>query len=115
MHDAFVCYSRAADTDLAIALRYGLHSFNRRLKTAGASGFRDDSSLSANPGHWPSIVASLDDSEYLILLASSRSATSQWVARELMYWCEHKDPQRIQLVLTTRNRGRGSRPTLSGT
>jgi WD40 repeat protein len=62
--------------------------------------FRDDASLSANPDLWGSIVRALDDSEYFILLASPPAADSQWVAKEVEYWLEHRGTDRLLVVLT---------------
>ncbi len=62
--------------------------------------FRDESSLSANPHLWSSIVAAMARSEWFILLLSPESVQSEWVNREVQYWLDHKDPERILPVLT---------------
>jgi WD40 repeat protein len=62
--------------------------------------FRDESSLSANPHLWSSIVAALDDSEWFVLLLSPDAATSKWVNQEIEHWTTNKDPNRILPVLT---------------
>ena len=57
---AFISYSHAADGKLAPALQRGLHGFARpwfRLRALRV--FRDEASLSANPGLWSSIEQAL--------------------------------------------------------
>jgi WD40 repeat protein len=62
--------------------------------------FRDDVSLSANPGLWSSIAQSLEASDYFVLLASPRAANSEWVAREVDHWLAGADARRLLIVLT---------------
>jgi hypothetical protein len=62
--------------------------------------FRDEASLSANPHLWDSIVEAMDQSDWLVLLLSPDAAQSEWVDREVEYWLEHKDPNRILPVVT---------------
>jgi WD40 repeat protein len=100
-YDAFISYSRALDGRLAPALQDALHRFTKpwyRLRALRV--FRDDASLSANPGLWPSIEQALASSRYFILLASPEAARSRWVAREADYWGRHKPLTGFLLVLT---------------
>jgi WD40 repeat protein len=100
-YDAFISYSRTADGKLGPALQRGLQRFAKpwyRLRALRV--FRDDASLSANPDLWGSIEQALDDSEYFILLASPPAAESQWVAKEVEYWLEHRGTERLLVVLT---------------
>src|SRR4051812_40280958 len=88
---AFLSYSHAADGKLAPALQSGLHGFARpwfRLRALRV--FRDEASLSANPGLWSSIVQALGSTQFFILLASPEAARSPWVGRETSYWVQHK-------------------------
>src|SRR3954452_8672632 len=98
---AFLSYSHAADGKLAPALQSGLHGFARpwfRLRALRV--FRDEASLSANPGLWSSIVQALGSTQFFILLASPEAARSPWVGREVAYWVEHKSPATFLIVLT---------------
>jgi WD40 repeat protein len=63
--------------------------------------FRDDASLSANPGLWSSIQAALDASRFFVLLASPQAAESKWVGREVAYWLEHEQKHEDPLVVLT--------------
>ena len=86
-YDAFISYSHGADRRLAHALERQLERFAKpwyRLRAANV--FRDETSLSASPELWSEITKRLSDSSYLILLASSASAKSKWVQREICYW-----------------------------
>jgi MTH538 TIR-like domain (DUF1863)/WD domain, G-beta repeat len=100
-YDAFISYSHAVDGQLAPALQRALHEFARpwhRLRALRV--FRDEGSLAANPGLWSSIEHALAGSRFFILLASPDAARSEWVAREVDYWCQHKPLANLLIVLT---------------
>jgi WD40 repeat protein len=100
-YDAFISYSRAVDGKLAPALQSALQRFAKPWYRARAKRvFRDDASLSANPGLWSSIQQALDATRYFVLLASPQAAESKWVGKELSYWLAHKPADRVLLVLT---------------
>ena len=99
--DGFMSYSHAADDLLAVRLQHALQIFAKPWwKRRALRVFRDQGSLSANPHLWSSISEALDSSEWFIVLASPGAAASPWVEREVSYWLEHKDPNRILPVLT---------------
>src|SRR3954454_18623500 len=88
---AFISYSHAVDGKLAPALQSGLHGFARpAFQLRALRVFRDEASLSANPGLWSSIEQALGESAFFILLASPEAARSPWVGRETSYWVQHK-------------------------
>jgi TIR domain len=100
-YDAFVSYSHAADGLLAPRLQAALQRFAKPWwKRRALRIFRDDASLTANPHLWASLTGALDDSGWFILLMSPEAVASEWVNREIEYWLEHKDPNRIIPVLT---------------
>ncbi|WP_329342150.1 toll/interleukin-1 receptor domain-containing protein [Streptomyces sp. NBC_00663] len=69
--DAFISYNHKADRARTAALRDGLHHFARpwyRLRAVRV--FQDESSMSANPGLWPTIQDALSRSRHFVLLAS---------------------------------------------
>ena len=83
-YDAFISYSHAVDGRLAPAIRSGLHRFAQPVFSLRALNvFRDQSSLSASPGLWPSIEDALSQSRHFIVLASPEAARSPWVRREV--------------------------------
>jgi WD40 repeat protein len=100
-YDAFISYSHAVDGRLAPALQSALQRFAKPWNRIRALRvFRDDASLSANPALWASIEQALMRARWFILLASPRSATSEWVRREVDWWLEHKGPDKLLIVLT---------------
>ncbi len=62
--------------------------------------FRDDASLSSNPGLWSSIQTALDSSSAFVLLASPTAKESEWVGREVEHWLATQGPARLLIVLT---------------
>jgi TIR domain len=100
-YDAFLSYSHAADGLLAPRLQAGLQRFAKPWwKRRAVRVFRDQSSLSANPHLWSSIIEALDASAWFVLLLSKEAADSKWVNREVEYWVAHKDVSRLLPVVT---------------
>ncbi|MEZ5189937.1 MAG: TIR domain-containing protein [Schumannella sp.] len=98
--DAFISYSRAASSTLAVALRNGIERFAKPWhKLRSSRVFLDDASMSANTGLWSTIERGLTEAEWFILLCSPRSAASEYVTTEITWWLEHKSAERILLVL----------------
>ena len=101
VYDGFISYSHAADDLLAPRLQVGLQRFAKPWwRRRAVHIFRDEASLSANPHLWSSITDALDGSGWFVLLLSPEAAESEWVNREVEYWLEHKDPDRIIPVVT---------------
>ena len=108
-YDAFISYSHITDSRLAPALQTWLQRLTKPwYKLRAMRVYRDETDLSANPAGWPTIRQALNNSEYLILLASPRAAQSKWVKREVRHWIsadpgddvpvEHLDDPVEQLV-----------------
>ena len=101
MYNAFISYSHAADGKLAPALQAGLEKFAKPwYKIRNLNIFRDEASLSASPHLWLNIQKALEQSEYLIYMASPVSASSIWVTREIEFWITHKSIDKLLIVLT---------------
>jgi WD40 repeat protein len=101
LYKAFISYSHAADASLASALQSSLQRFARPwYKLRAIRVFRDKTSLAVNAGLWPSIEKALEQSEYLIALASPAAAASPWVRREIDYWLAHRSPQTLLIAVT---------------
>lgn len=62
--------------------------------------FRDNASLTANPGLWSSIERALAGSRWFVLMASPEAAKSPWVGREIAWWLANKSPHQMLVVLT---------------
>ena len=100
-YDVFISYSHVLDGALARALQTGLERFARPwYRPRALRVFRDNASLSANPGLWSSIEKALASSAWLVLMASPNAARSPWVDREVAWWLANKSPQRLLVVLT---------------
>jgi hypothetical protein len=101
LYKAFISYSHAADGRLAPALQSALQRFAKpwyRLRALHV--FWDRTNLSANPGLWTEIQKALEQSEFLLLMASPASAASKWVRKELDYWLTSRAPGKLIILLT---------------
>lgn len=107
-YDAFISYSHKADSELARTLQVRLERWARPWFSARtAKLFRDQTSLTATPHLWTTIAESLDKSRFLILLASTDSAKSAWVPKEIVYWltegkCENPEELKLDQVIKER-------------
>jgi WD40 repeat protein len=100
-YDAFLSYSHADESHVVEALQHALRLIGKPwYRRQALRVFRDQTNLSANPRLWSSISETLDRSEWFVLLASPEAATSLWVDREVAYWLEHRDPNRLLVVVT---------------
>jgi WD40 repeat protein len=100
-YHAFISYSHAVDGALAPAVQRGLQRFAKPwYRPRAVRIFRDEASLSANPGLWSSIAEALDRSSFFILLASPGAADSPWVAREAAQWRATKPVAHLLIGLT---------------
>ena len=94
-YKAFISYSHVADFQFAPYLQSALERFAKPWYLARSFRiFRDQVNLSATPSLWPTIETALDQSEYLIYLASPVAAKSRWVDRELQHWREKEFAER---------------------
>ena len=101
MYDAFISYSHAKDKPIARALQSVIQLMGKPWhKRRAARIFRDDTSLAATPGLWPTLEKALDNSRYLILILSDESAKSIWVAKEIEYWLSRKPPETILVAVS---------------
>ena len=101
IYDAFVSYSHAKDKPIAAALQSVIQTLGKPwYRRRALRLFRDDTSLSATPGLWPSIEKSLGESRFLILLASPEAAASPWVGKEVAWWLGHKSIDTLLIALT---------------
>jgi tetratricopeptide (TPR) repeat protein len=100
-YDAFVSYSHARDKPIAAALQSAIQRLGKPwYRRRALRVFRDDTSLSATPSLWPSIEQALEQSRFLILLASPEAAASSWVDKEISHWLEHKSVGTLLIALT---------------
>lgn len=101
-YDAFLSYSHGADAKVAPAVHRALSRLAKPWNRSRALRiFRDQASLEASPDLWATIEAKLSASRHLVLLASPQAARSRWVAREIAYWKQHREPATLLIVLTS--------------
>ena len=103
-YDAFISYAHGADNVFAPVLHKALQQlakpWNRRR---AMEVFRDETSLAASPGLWPSIRAALDSSRWFVLLVSPEAALdpqSAWVGAEIAHWVSSKGTDHLLVVIT---------------
>ena len=100
-YDAFISYSHARDRPLATALQSLMQTLGKPWWRRRALWlFRDDTSLSATPHLWGSIVTALDKSRFLVLIASPEAARSPWVDKEVQHWLATKSFETLLIALT---------------
>jgi hypothetical protein len=99
--DAFISYGHDCDQDLAPLLKKGIERYAKPWNRARVSRVCvDTTNLSADPALWSTIEEAMHDSAWLVVLASPDAAASRWVNREISWWCEHKSPTQILIVVT---------------
>lgn len=100
-YDAFLSYSHRSDEKFVPLLQRELHKMAKpwyRLRSVKI--FLDKTSLAANPALWPTIEKALNSSTYFLLVASSDSAKSEWVERELNWWINHRSVESLIIILS---------------
>ncbi|MBL9126235.1 MAG: TIR domain-containing protein, partial [Verrucomicrobiales bacterium] len=100
-YDAFISYSRGADGRTAAQLQRALHRIATPwYRLRGMRVFRDETDLTVSPEGWPSIQRALDQSRFLVLLASTRAAQAPWVAKEVEHWLQGHPPDTVMIAIT---------------
>lgn len=99
--DAFVSYSRAADSRLAPSIQRGLTRLAKKwYRTRALNVFRDQTDLSASHALGASIERALADARFFVLLASPAAAESKWVAKEIEFWQRNRTSDTFLVALT---------------
>lgn len=87
------------DDSLAAAVHQGLRDLAKPWYAIQALRiFRDKSGLPATAHLWKAIVRVLEQSEWLLLMASPSSAQSKWVPREVQWWLEHRPVDKLLIL-----------------
>ncbi|MEU0083182.1 TIR domain-containing protein [Streptomyces sp. NPDC006274] len=99
--DAFISYSRAADSRLAPSIQRGLTRLAKKwYRIRALNVFRDQTDLSASHALGASIEQALTDARFFVLLASPTAAESKWVRREIEFWQRNKGSDTFIIALT---------------
>jgi MTH538 TIR-like domain (DUF1863) len=100
-YDAFISYSHAKDKPIASALQSVVQKLGKPwYRRRALRVFRDDTSLSATPGLWPTIEQALGQSRYFVLLASPEAAASKWVNKEVAHWLDRNSIDTLLIGVT---------------
>ena len=87
-YDAFISYKHSGTSRrVAIALEKALKRYARPLFAYPRRIFRDEQILRPGDDLSEGIKTALRNSEYLLYIATKEGAQSEWVRRELIYWC----------------------------
>lgn len=102
-YDAFLSYAHDVDRPIAVAFQEALETVGRTLwqwirRLPAIRVYRDETDLDANPELLYALRAALERAEHFVLLASPRSARSEWVDYEVATWVG-KDPERRRLYV----------------
>jgi hypothetical protein len=99
-YDAFLSYSRDSDGEFAPAFHAQLLGFDKR-DVPDLNIFLDRTGLANNPNLWDAIERKLERSDFLILFASEGAASSHFVAKEVAWWLDHREPETLLVALTS--------------
>ena len=99
--DVFIAYSRAHDFKLASVIMAALHDIGRAASARRPLRvFHDEQNLKLGQGMWPTLEQGLENSEYLLLLASPMAASSSWTDREIKHFVSSHTYDRVLIALT---------------
>ena len=87
----FISYS-SVDREVA-------HSFRSLIEALGYEVWMDAKSIKLTQEWQPSLVSGLEGSDWLLVLVSRNSATSEWVRRETRWAIEHLPSRVIPILL----------------
>jgi WD40 repeat protein len=99
-YKAFISYHRESEDELAVALKKALQKFAKPWnKRRALRVYRDAANQNLTPDLFDSLKRAMDDSGFLILMASPASAESLWVPREVQYWLDQKLSAQLLIVV----------------
>src|SRR6266566_2600691 len=98
---AFISYKHAVSREFAENLELALKAYAKPLWHPPIAIFRDEKYLRAGLDLPQMIKDALDQSEFLIYIASPEAAASSWVQDELMHWCSRLSRlEKLIIILT---------------
>ena len=106
-YNAFISYKHAeADIKVAEAIEKGLERFHIPGKIRKKTGykriqriFRDKDELTLTSDLTSNIIDALNNADYLIVICSTNTRSSEWVTREIQYFLRTHTRQQILTVL----------------
>jgi len=100
---AFISYKHAASSRFAENLELALKAYAKPWLERPPAIFRDEKYLKPGVDLPGMIERALEESEFLIYLASPEAAASPWVERELELWCAV--PERLERLIVVVTKG----------
>jgi len=100
-YKAFISYKHASSGAFAERLELALKSYAKPLWRPPLAIFRDEKYLKPGLDLPQMIRQALDESEYLIYLASPEAAKSSWIKDELAQWCADDNRRRRLIIILT--------------
>lgn len=100
-YKAFISYKHAGLSELhAVLLEKHLKTYAKHILQPPIKIFRDEQQLKIGANLPERIKDALNNSDYLIYLASGEAAKSIWVQDELLYWCDSlKKTDKLIIIL----------------
>jgi hypothetical protein len=102
-YQAFICYKHVGSNAFAERLELALKAYAKPLWRAPIPIFRDEKYLKPGLDLPKMIKDALDQSDFLIYLASPSAASSPWVLDELDQWCSQ--PSRLGKLIIVLTEG----------
>jgi hypothetical protein len=101
MYKIFISYKHSEKSiTIAETIEKDVKTYGRLIFQPPMRVFRDVYQLNIGDNLSSSIMKALNNTEYLVYLASPEAAASAWVIKELMYWCsELKRPDKLLIVV----------------
>ena len=96
---AFISYKHSVSGRIAAALETALRRYAKPIFRPPISIFRDEDQMSAGVDLKASIRNALEDSDYLIYIATREAAESLYVREELEIWCSELDRQNKLIIV----------------
>ena len=99
-YDAFISYTHRSEMRLASALDDALTRFAKPWNKLRAQRiYRDTDSQALTPNLLGAVEEAMDNSEFLILMASPDSAQSNWVPKEIAHWLKSRSLDKLLIVV----------------
>ncbi|MGD9367638.1 MAG: TIR domain-containing protein [Desulfobacteraceae bacterium] len=108
-YKAFISYKHSVSSRVAVALETALRRYAKPIFKPPISIFRDEDQMSAGVDLKASIRSALENSDYLVYIATREAAESPYVREELETWCRELGRQ-DKLIIVWQKDGLADNP-----
>lgn len=99
-YSAFISYSSSTNKSFTESLHKSVEKYSKKwYQSRNIRVFIDKTSLPASGDLWEEIIPYLQESNYLIYLASPEASKSLWVNKEIEWWLSNKKKANIIIIL----------------